>query len=278
MIKGLKYRPIGVFDSGVGGLTVVKELIRHLPHEDIIYFGDTARVPYGTKSAKIIERFSVENALFLLEFGVKCIVIACNTSSSIALHILRENFKVPITGVIEPGVRAALSVTRNGRIGVIGTHATVSSRAYEKEIRRIAEFEHLKKSNQIKIISQSCTLFVPLVEEGWIGGPITRQIAQRYLYIFKQSKIDTLILGCTHYPLLAGVISSVLGRGVCLVDSATQCAIETERVLDVNGILNDKEAKGAHKFFVSDEPQKFAKMGEKFLGENIKCIRRKDDV
>lgn len=272
-----KNSPIGVFDSGVGGLTVVKQIIKYLPKEDIVYFGDTARVPYGTKSAETVEKFSVENVMFLLRFGVKCIVVACNTSSSIALPLLRESFKVPVIGVIEPGAREALSATRNGRIGIIGTAATVSSCAYEKEIRRLARCEYPENSTSLKIVSGSCPLFVSLAEEGWINDPITKQVAERYLSVFRKNRVDTLILGCTHYPLLKNAIASVLGEKVRLVDSAGQCAKEVQRVLYKEGLLNDKRAKGRHRFFASDEPEKFAVSGRRFLGEKITCIRRMDE-
>ncbi|MBI2495672.1 MAG: glutamate racemase, partial [Candidatus Omnitrophica bacterium] len=207
-------QPIGVFDSGIGGLTVVKALIEELPVESIVYFGDTARVPYGTKSKHTIVKFSLENVEFLLRFGVKCIVIACNTSSSWALPTLRKYFKVPIIGVIRPGALAAVRETRNKRIGVIGTNATIQSRAYETAIQRI--------DPAVKVFSGSCPLFVPLVEEGWLNGAISRQVARRYLEPLARQRIDTLILGCTHYPLLASTIQQVLGSGVSLVDSAKQ--------------------------------------------------------
>ena len=273
-----KNSPIGVFDSGLGGLTVVKQIAKYLPKEDIVYFGDTARVPYGTKSANTIERFSVENALFLLRFKVKCIVVACNTSSSIALTLLKNSFKVPIVGVIEPGAREALSVTRSSRIGVAGTRATIASGSYESELKRLARCEFLEKQRKLKVISQSCPLFVPLVEEGWLNGPVTKKTAEKYLSVFKRNKIDTLILGCTHYPLLKNTIGSVLGDSVCLVDSARQCAIEVERVLYREGLLNNAKRKGRLKFFVSDEPEKFSASGKRFLGSDINCIKRPDDV
>ena len=263
-------KPIGVFDSGVGGLTVVKQISKYLPGEDIVYFGDTARVPYGTKSARTVERFSVENALFLLRFGVKCIVVACNTSSAIALPLLRKSFKVPVIGVIAPGAREALSVTRSNRIGVIGTHATISSKAYEKEIRHL--------SGGVKVVSQSCPLFVSLAEEGWLDNSITRQVARKYLLVFKKNRVDTLILGCTHYPMLKAAISSVLGKRVRLVDSARQCAHQVQKVLHTGSSLSGKRSGGKHRFFVSDEPERFAVLGRKFLGKKINCIRRTDDV
>ena len=273
-----KRDPIGVFDSGVGGLTVVKQLINCLPSEDIVYFGDTARVPYGTKSAKTIERFSIENVLFLLRFNVKCIVVACNTSSSIAIPLLQNSFKAPIIGVIEPGAREALSATRSGRIGIVGTSATVSSGAYEKELKSLAKCEFLEKQGRLRVLSRSCPLFVPLVEEGWLNDAITKDVAGKYLNIFKKNKTDTLLLGCTHYPLLKPAIASVLGKGVSLVDSARQCAVETERVLYREELLNNKKTRGRIKFFVSDAPEKFAAAGKRFLGSDIKCIRRHEDV
>lgn len=273
-----KSNPIGVFDSGVGGLTVVKQLIKYLPHEDIVYFGDTARVPYGTKSAKAIEKFSVENALFLLRFSVKCIIVACNTSSSIALSLLKKSFKVPVIGVIEPGAREALAATRNSRIGVIGTSATIASKAYEVQLKRLAGCEFMEKQSKLKIFSQSCPLFVPLAEEGWLNDSVTKQVAIKYLSGFKKNNVDTLVLGCTHYPLLKSVIASVMGNNTRLVDSARQCAVEAERILYSEGLLNFKKAKGCLKFFVSDAPEKFAGLGRKFLGSSIKCIKRSIDV
>jgi glutamate racemase len=184
---------------------------------------------------------------------------------------------VPVIGVIEPGAREALSATQSGRIGVIGTNATISSRAYENQIHRLAEREYLDKRRGIKVFSQSCPLFVPLAEEGWLSGSVTRQTAERYLSFFKKNKVDTLILGCTHYPLLKSIIGSVLGRGVRLVDSARQCAVEVEKVLYNEGLLGDSRAKGTLRFFVSDEPQRFAVLGRRFLGSNIKCTRRIDE-
>ena len=203
-------RPIGIFDSGVGGLTVVKEIFKALPNEKIIYLGDTARVPYGTKSEQTIKRFSIENARFLKKFHVKLIVVACNTASSIALPVLRKRFRIPIVGVIRPGARKAEAVTRNGRIGVIATPTTVRSNAYKKEIKRI--------SGDKKVISRACPLFVPLAEEGWLNGKITLDIVKKYLGPLTRKKIDTLVLGCTHYPLLRSVISKVAGKDVRIVD------------------------------------------------------------
>lgn len=266
-------RPIGIFDSGVGGLTVVKELLRRLPKEDIIYFGDTARVPYGTKSRKTIIRFSIENILFLLKYNVKLIILACNTSSSVALTALKKSFRVPIMGVIGPGAKDALMTSRNGRVGVIGTSTTVNSQAYEKQIIRIAA--RLKSSGRIKVFSKSCPLFVPLVEEGWLYKGVTYQIIRDYLSPLKRENIDTLILGCTHYPLLKSSIRKIMGRKVSLIDSAVSTAKAAEQFLAREGLINNSRSKsGKSGFFVSDEPQRFKKIGEKFLGKKITSVEK----
>lgn len=269
-------RPIGIFDSGVGGLTVVKELIKRLPQEDIVYFGDTARVPYGTKSRQTIIRFSIENILFLLKFNVKLIILACNTSSSVALSVLRKNFKVPIMGVIAPGAKTAVMASRNGRLGVIGTSTTVRSRAYEKQIIKNAPSMKNPKNKarfRLRVFSKSCPLLVPLIEEGWLNEKVTLQIIRRYLSPFKKKNIDTLILGCTHYPLLKNSIRKVMGRRVTLIDSAVSAAKEAENFITREGLINHSRSKGgALRFFVSDEPQRFKKMGEKFLGRKIASV------
>ena len=259
-------QPIGVFDSGIGGLTVVKALIEDLPAESIIYFGDTARVPYGTKSKSTIVKFSLENVEFLLRFGVKCIVIACNTSSSWALPTLRKYFKVPIVGVIRPGAVAAARQTRNKRVGVIGTNATIHSRAYEMAIHRI--------DPAINVFSQHCPLFVPLVEEGWLNGSICREIAQQYLAPLKRQRIDTLILGCTHYPLLAPTIQQVLGPNVTLVDSAKQTVVEVRGVLMGTDTLCEGRNRPRYRFFVTDEPSHFNRIGHHFLDKVKGSVER----
>lgn len=259
-------KPIGVFDSGIGGLTVAKALMHELPHESIVYFGDTARVPYGSKSKPTIVKFSLENVEFLLRFGVKCIVIACNTSSSWALPTLRRYFKVPIIGVIRPGARAAVSHTKRGRIGVIGTDATIHSRAYELEIKRL--------NRAVKVFSRSCPLFVPLVESGWLNGSICLQIASTYLEPLRRQHIDSLILGCTHYPLLTPVIQKAMGPAVRLIDSATQTASEVRGVLAWNDCLSASLSRPRHRFFVTDEPDRFAKLGEQFLGHVVRSVDR----
>ena len=259
-------QPIGVFDSGLGGLTVVKALLEDLPSESIVYFGDTARVPYGTKSKSTIVKFSLENVEFLLRYGVKCIVIACNTSSSWALPTLRKYFKVPIIGVIRPGALAAVRQTRQKRVGVIGTSATINSRAYEAAIERL--------DPTVKVFSQHCPLFVPLVEEGWLNGPVCRTVAEKYLEPLRRQRIDTLILGCTHYPLLAHTIRQVLGPEVTLVDSAKQTAIEVRGVLMGTDALSAQSAKPRYRFFVTDEPTHFTRIGQQFLGHVIGSVER----
>ncbi len=264
-------KAIGVFDSGVGGLTVVKELIRQLPGENIVYFGDTARVPYGTKSKDTIIKFSVENVKFLLKFDVKLIVVACNTASSIALSSLMFHFKIPIVGVIRPGAKEAVRLTKNKRIGVIGTKTTIQSESYEDEIKRY--------DKSIKVISQSCPLFVPLAEEGLIRDSVTKEMALRYLEPLKKAKVDTLILGCTHYPLLKYIIKDVMGSGVNLVDSAHQTAKEVRGLILEKGLVNSLKVIPRHDFYVSDEPYNFIKIGRRFLGKALKHVERvKEDV
>ncbi len=263
-------QPIGVFDSGVGGLTVVKELLRQLPKEDIIYFGDTARVPYGTKSNSTIIKFSIENILFLLKFKVKMIVIACHTSSSVALPLIRSHFRIPILGVITAGVKEAVLSTRNNRIGIIGTKATILSGSYEREIKELLP--------QAKVFTQTCPLFVPLAEEGWTDESVTLDIAQRYLRLFNKTKIDTLILGCTHYPLLKKVIQRAVGNKVRLIDPAYYAAKETKNTLVSYGLQAISPGNiNKVNFYVSDEPERFSSLGEKFLGRKIKLVKRREE-
>lgn len=258
-------KAIGVFDSGVGGLTVVKELIRQLPYEDIIYFGDTARVPYGIKSKETVIKFSIENILFLLKHEVKLICIACNTVSSFALPVIKNHFRVPIVGVISPGVREAVYVTRNKRIGVIGTSGTIKSRAYELQIKQL--------DPSVKVAAVACPLFVPFAEEGWFDGWVILEVARTYLKPLKNYRVDTVILGCTHYPLLKPVIKKVLGENVRLIDSAKQVAMEVKKVLANESSLNE-ERKGRHKFFVSDNPEWFSNLAQRFLGTSIKDVSK----
>lgn len=260
-------QPIGVFDSGIGGLTVTRELMKKLPNEKIIYFGDTARVPYGTKSKKTIVRFSLENILFLLEKKVKLVVVACNTSTSLALPVIKKHFNIPLIGVIEPAVKLAVKITKSGRIGVIGTRATIESKAYEKKIKQ--------HDGSFKVFSKACPLFVPFVEEGWLNNAAIRDVAKIYLEDLKRANIDTLILGCTHYPLLKKVISDYLGAHVRLVDSGVEVAEEVKEILNEHCLAAPRTKRPpAAMFFVSDEPSRFQKLGKRFLGNHIKNVLR----
>jgi glutamate racemase len=261
---------IGVFDSGVGGLTVVKELIRQLPYENIIYFGDTARVPYGIKSKETVIRFSIENILFLLKQDVKLICIACNTVSSVALPVIKSHFRVPIVGVISPGVREAVYATQNKRIGVIGTRGTIKSRSYEKEIKQL--------DPKILVTAVACPLFVPFAEEGWLKGKVVLDVARTYLKPLKRACVDTVILGCTHYPLLKPVIKEVLGKKVILIDSAKQVAIEVKKILASEGLLNKASRCGSPKFYVSDNPEWFSGLAKRFLGKSARGVKRVNNV
>lgn len=258
-------KPIGVFDSGVGGLTVVKELIRQLPAEDIVYFGDTARVPYGIKSKETVIRFSIEDTLFLLNQDVKLICVACNTVSSFALPVIRNHFKVPIVGVITPGAREAVYATQNKRIGVIGTNGTIKSRTYENEIKQLAP--------DVSVYPIACPLFVPFAEEGWVDGDIVTNVVKTYLKPLKDAKVDTVILGCTHYPLLRPVIKKVMGNGVTLIDSAKQVAVEVKKILMNEGLMNTS-GKGKQKFYVSDNPEWFSGLAQRFLGTTVKDVEK----
>jgi glutamate racemase len=257
---------IGVFDSGLGGLTVVKELIHHLPNERIVYFGDTARVPYGTKSGETIIRYSREIVRTLLKHKVKMVVVACNTASSLALDVLKKEFDLPILGVIEPGAKKASEVTRNKRVGIIATASTVKSGKYARKIVQI--------NSKIFVISQACPLFVPLVEEGWFDHAVTYQVAQQYLADMKKKKIDTLILGCTHYPLLKGVLHNVMGPSVQLVDSAQEVALQVKELLTRTRRLRTRLSPCQHTFIVSDEPLQVQRMAMRFLGGGVKNVRR----
>ena len=258
-------RAIGVFDSGVGGLTVVRELFMALPAERIIYFGDTARVPYGTKSAKAVTRFALEDIFFLLKQEVKIVVAACHTVSSVALDDIVQTLHVPVLGVVEPGVKAAAAATRNGKIGVIGTRATILSRAYEQKLKA--------KDPDIEIFGQSCPLFVPLTEEGWLEGDITRRVADIYLAPLLGKGMDTLILGCTHYPLLKPVIQSIVGPDVIIIDSAEETArLVASRLQGLNMQRKEADHSADHVFYVSDIPHQFRSVGECFLGRSLENL------
>ncbi|MFN8543140.1 MAG: glutamate racemase [Candidatus Binatia bacterium] len=256
---------IGIFDSGVGGLTVLHAVVEALAAEDVIYLGDTGRYPYGTKSAETVTRYSVENVEFLVEKGIKLLVVACNSASAVALDALRARFAVPIVGVIEPGARAAVARTRTGKVGVIGTEATIGSGAYTRALRALRE--------SLEIYTRPCPLFVPLAEEGWTEGPIARGVAETYLASLQRSGIDTLILGCTHYPLLKGVIGAVMGERVALVDSAEETAREVARVLAELG-LGRADRAGQASFFVTDVPDRFIRVGQRFLGARVESAVR----
>ena len=255
---------IGVFDSGLGGLTVVHELMRQLPSENIVYYGDTARVPYGTKSKESIIRFSRENTKVLLKHKVKMIVVACNSSSSYALATLKKEFRVPIVGVIRPGAKKAAALTRNKKVGVIATSATVASGEYERAVKR--------HDKTVKVFSKACPLFVPLAEEGWMHKPATLNIAREYLAPLKKLNIDTLILGCTHYPLLKKTLQKVVGKKIVLVDSAKEVAYDVKKILTELGGRKVSKSKARYKFLISDRPQAFGKIAKKFLGREINHI------
>jgi glutamate racemase len=253
--------PIGVFDSGIGGLTVVRELIRQLPNESIIYFGDTARVPYGPKSPDTVLRYSREITEFLKGQGIKAMVIACNTATAHALDALRAENDLPIIGVIQPGARAAAKATTGGRVGVIGTYGTINSHAYERAI--------LEEAPGTSVTAIACPLFVPLAEEGWLETDATSLVAKEYLSEFVDAKIDTLVLGCTHYPLLKRVIGKTVGRDVRLIDSAEETAAETGRVLRDAGLAHAETHDARYRFIASDAPEQFLRVGQRFLGASI---------
>ncbi len=257
-------RPIGVFDSGIGGLTVVRELHRQLPHEALIYFGDTARVPWGNKSPETVRRYAREITEFLLARDVKMIVVACNTASAHALEELKRATPVPVEGVVGPGAQAAVGASRGGPIGVIGTAGTMKSGAYERAIHAL--------DPKARVIQRACPLFVPLVEEGWLRHASTRLIAHEYLDPLKVEGIDALVLGCTHYPLLKPLIGEVMGEGITLIDSAEQTAAAVARELAESGIENARDAEGRAHFIVSDAPEQFERVGAAFLGDRVRDI------
>jgi len=263
----VKQGPIGIFDSGIGGLTVVREFLRQIPGESVVYFGDTARVSYGSKSPETVIRFAMEDASFLLSRGVKLLVVACNTACSVSLPALREFSPVPVTGVIQPGAAAAAARTRNGVVGVIGTQGTIASGAYQKALRTFGQVR--------TVLAQPCPLLVPLVEEGWIDHPATRAIVSEYVRPLAEAGIDTLVLGCTHYPLLKPVLSELLGPEVALVDSAETAAEAALSLLESEDLLAEGGSHGAS-FFVSDIPIKFQEIAQRFLGMSIPLVTQVD--
>jgi glutamate racemase len=260
-----RMRPIGVFDSGIGGLTVLQELVSIMPSEDFIYLGDTARLPYGTKSNEVITRYSRENTEFLLAKGIKLLVVACNTSSAVALAEIARDTMIPVVGVIEPGARAAVKASRLGKIGVIGTEATIASGAYTRAIQALKP--------GLEIYTRACPLLVPLVEEGWTDNEIAERTVAHYLESLKASGIDTLLLGCTHYPLLRGLFERILGPRVRIVDSATATAGAVRERLAALHIVRRSGA-GRQSFFVTETPERFVRVGRRFLGPQVESAVR----
>ena len=263
-INDVSQAPIGVFDSGVGGLTVAREIMRQMPNEKIIYFGDTARVPYGTKSKETITRFSRQIARFLQTHQVKTIVVACNTASAYAMEELEAELDIPVIGVVKPGARMAADITQNGRIGVIATEGTINSGLYTKYIKSLRE--------DAVIYGKACPLFVPLVEEGLWEDPVTMEIARRYLSELIDLDIDTLILGCTHYPLIRSVIGRVMGEGVTLVNPAYETAVALKKLLTENSLLNDVApllGSNPYQFYVSDGAEKFKQFANSIIKYGI---------
>lgn len=261
-------RPVGVFDSGIGGLTVVKEIMRILPNEDIVYFGDTARVPYGAKSPETITKFAFQDTRFLVGKDVKAIVIACNTASALALEAVQTGFDIPVIGVIKPGAHASVRTTKSGKIGIIGTEGTIGSKAYEKSIGRLYP--------EAELLGVPCPLFVPIVEEGWADTKVSYLVAEEYLSSFREAKVDTLVMGCTHYPLLSKVVGDVMGPDVALINPAEETAIELKEILMEKGLQNSSDNKPHYSYFVSDNPDKFSRVGSNFLNREISNIQKID--
>lgn len=259
-------RPIGIFDSGIGGLTVFKEVVEQLPGEDIIYFGDTARIPYGTRSKETVIKYVMQSIKFLISKDIKAIVIGCNTASALALNEAQETFDLPIVGVVEPGASAAVDITKNNCIGVIGTEGTISSNSYQETIRRILP--------SAEIIGVPCPLFVPIVEEGWENSDVADVAARKYLIELKEHDIDTLVLGCTHYPALRYTISKIMGDKVNLVNPAYETARLIKSVLEEKDILNEKIDYGSYKYYVSDDPDKFKRVGENIIRKRIGRVEK----
>jgi len=260
-------KAIGIFDSGIGGLTVLHSIIKALPNEDSIYVGDTARVPYGTKSATAVTNYSLEIGKFLEKMDIKALVVACNTASAVALPKLQETFDLPVIDMIGPAAHSAIEATKNGHIGIIGTEGTIRSRAYKNSLK--------KMSDEIVVTSIACPLFVPLAEEGWIDNDVALAAARRYLEPFKKSKIDTLILGCTHYPLLKKIIKEVIGDKVTLIDSGDAAALRLKDILKSE--QNDgRKTTSTRSYFVTDTPERFLRLGKRFLGDEIDDVKHID--
>lgn len=260
-------RPIGIFDSGLGGLSVVSALTELLPHEDIVYFGDTGRVPYGTRSRDTIAQYTAQDIGFLQSKGVKLIIAACGTVSSVASHV-GLSCGTPFVGVVSPTAKAAAKATQNGKVGIIGTAATIASNSYAAEMQ--------KESPSIQVFGQPCPLFVPMVEEGFIdqNDPLPHTVCQRYLTPLKEQGVDTLILGCTHFPLLAPIIQKVMGKEVTLIDSGLATARYAAALLEQMGLLNPKEQPGKQEYFVSDRAETFGEIAVRFLGRDIPPVTK----
>lgn len=263
-----KHLSIGLFDSGVGGLTVMQSVKQALPGESLIYFGDTARIPYGDKSRDTIIRYSIENSIFLMEQNIKMLIVACNTASAYALDKLRKIFNLPVIGTIEPGAQKAAHVTRNQRIAVLGTKGTINSGMYQKAILRLLP--------EAEIVAVACPLFVPLIEEKFIYSPAVRLIVQEYLKPLRDQNIDTILLGCTHYPLIKTLIQEEVGSDVVIVDSASTCAEWVAALLEKYCLHNISGEQAVYSYFVSDDPHKFQHVGADFLGGpigHVECVQ-----
>jgi glutamate racemase len=263
-------RPIGVFDSGLGGLTVLKEITRQLPGESVVYFGDSGRAPYGTKSKETVIKYTFQDIRFLLNQDIKMVIIACNTMSAYSYELVRHSFEIPIIEVIQPGAVAAANETKNKKMGIIGTTATINSGAYEKAVNRI--------DNSIEIYSRACPLFAPLVEEGqaWWENDVAVRIAEEYLIPLKETGVDTLVLGCTHYPLLQNTISHVMGEGVKLVSSAFEVAKVVKRTICENNMYRDEQLKPVYRYYTSDSVEKFEPLCSAILNMEVKSAERVD--
>ena len=262
--------PVGVFDSGVGGLTVAREIMRNLPSEKIVYFGDTARVPYGSKSKETVIRYSRQIIRFLQEQQVKAIVVACNTASAFALDTVRDEFDIPFIGVIESGAKVAAARTRNKRVGIIGTVGTVGSGIHAQYLKKL--------DSEITVFGKACPLFVPLVEEGWLHDPVTVEVASRYLKELQDKDVDTLILGCTHYPLIRSTIRQVMGEEVCLVNPAYETALELGKLLEEQGLSSTgtEQKEFPYRFYVSDLADEFKEFANSILPYDVEMTKKID--
>lgn len=263
-MEEIRKKSIGVFDSGLGGLTVLKEISKVLPNENIVYFGDTARVPYGTRSSDTVTKYTFQSINFLLENNIKAIVIACNTASARSLEKAQARYNIPIIGVIKPGAKRAVISTKNNKIGVIGTEGTVFSKAYEVEIHKLIK--------NVEVYSRPCTLFVPIVEEGWAETEVALLTAKEYLSAFNGTDIDTLVLGCTHYPILVNTIKKITGNKIRLVNPAEETALDLKKLLEEKDLINYQSDKPEYRYFVSDMPERFMNIGQNFIQKEFDNI------